>query len=652
MKHFLKKVKSQFSGGVTHTFVNRVIHLISGPITLLLIPIFLSDVTQGFWFTFGSIAGLLAFADLGLTVVVEQFSAHEYAHLKLNKSKVYEGDPEHLQRLISLFRFVLRWTLIVAAIIFPIITVVGGVVLNLHESDSAWLVPWIIFIASRTLGFVISEILAFFHGTGQIGKVQTIIAISNVCMLIVKIILLVFRFNLFSLAIATALGVLAQLVFLFVFFNKPLRQLFSTKLTRSYKWFKSFVALMWKFALSALSGYLVFQIYTPLAFIAFDPVDAGRVGITLTLIMACLTFSMVWLSVANPKMNMAVSKGDWSKLERLAKKNTLLAIGTYLVGAGILLGGFAIFQSRIAILESFMPLTAVAILLAALSLQPFITGVAMFGRAHKQEPFFIVTLVTAAVSIGLTVLFVNILPIDFIFLGLLVAGVLNVPVYVIMYKKLKLKWRQHYMEHHFKKEQNMIFTRTKLDGVVEVELKSFGDNRGWFSETYNKEVFDKNGVVYNFVQDNHSYSATKGTVRALHLQNAPFAQAKLVRCVRGAIFDVAVDLRQDSPTYKQWVGVELSAENKKMLMIPRGFAHGFVTLCDDTEVMYKVDNHYNKESEVGIIFNDPDIGVEWGVEEPILSDKDKVAKVLAECNIAWDKSEVLAETLEDSGKQA
>ena len=186
---------------------------------------------------------------------------------------------------------------------------------------------------------------------------------------------------------------------------------------------------------------------------------------------------------------------------------------------------------------------------------------------------------------------------------------------------------------------NMQFTKTKLDGVVEITPKAFGDNRGWFCEVYNKKVFDEAGVVYDFVQDNHSYSAQKGTVRALHLQNAPHAQSKLVRCVRGAIFDVAVDLRENSPTYKQWIGVELSAENKKMLMIPRGFAHGFVTLTDDTEVCYKVDNHYNKESEVGIIYNDPNIGIDWGVDEPVLSDKDKIAGLLKDANIIFEQTE-------------
>jgi len=181
----------------------------------------------------------------------------------------------------------------------------------------------------------------------------------------------------------------------------------------------------------------------------------------------------------------------------------------------------------------------------------------------------------------------------------------------------------------------MNFIKTKLDGVVIVEPRAFSDNRGWFMETYNKAVFDKNGLLYDFIQDNHSYSMAKGTVRALHLQNAPYAQAKLVRCVRGAIFDVAVNLRKDSPTYKQWVGVELSAENRKQLMIPRGFAHGFVTLTDNTEVCYKVDNPYNKDSEIGIIYNDPDIGIDWGVDDPILSDKDRVATILKDCVITW-----------------
>ena len=163
---------------------------------------------------------------------------------------------------------------------------------------------------------------------------------------------------------------------------------------------------------------------------------------------------------------------------------------------------------------------------------------------------------------------------------------------------------------------------TALEGVYIIEPKVFGDYRGYFMETYSTKVFADMGIDNVFVQDNQSFTAQKGTLRGIHFQNAPMAQAKLVRVTRGAVLDVAVDLRKGSPTYKKWVGVELSAENKRMLFIPRGFGHGFVTLTDDVEFCYKVDNLYSKECDRGIQFNDPDIGVEWGVTDPVLSQQD------------------------------
>lgn len=177
----------------------------------------------------------------------------------------------------------------------------------------------------------------------------------------------------------------------------------------------------------------------------------------------------------------------------------------------------------------------------------------------------------------------------------------------------------------------MKITKTKLEGVVIIEPDVFGDNRGFFMESWNKEKMEEVGLFYNFVQDNHSKSTVKGTLRGIHFQKGDKAQAKLVRCVKGAVLDVAVDLRKNSPTFKQWVGVELSAENKKQLLIPRGFGHGFVTLTDDVEFLYKADNYYAPEADAGIRWNDLDIGVDWGVENPILSDKDKKNPFLKDC---------------------
>ena len=175
---------------------------------------------------------------------------------------------------------------------------------------------------------------------------------------------------------------------------------------------------------------------------------------------------------------------------------------------------------------------------------------------------------------------------------------------------------------------------TKLPGVVIVEPQVFGDHRGWFMESWSKKTMADNGLNVTFVQDNQSYTARKGTLRGIHFQQYPMAQTKLVRVTRGAVMDVAVDLRKDSPTYRQWVAVELSAENRKQLLIPQGFGHAFLTLTDDVEFVYKCDNFYSKEHDRNIRFDDPELGVEWGIAEPILSEKDAAAPFLkdSDCN--------------------
>lgn len=181
----------------------------------------------------------------------------------------------------------------------------------------------------------------------------------------------------------------------------------------------------------------------------------------------------------------------------------------------------------------------------------------------------------------------------------------------------------------------MKIIKTKLEGVVIIEPDVFGDNRGFFMESWSQKKMEEAGLLYNFVQDNHSRSSVKGTLRGIHFQKGDKAQAKLVRCVRGAVLDVAVDLRHDSPTYKQWVAVELSEDNFKQLLIPRGFGHGFITLTDDVEFLYKADNYYAPEADGGIRWNDPEIGVDWCIENPILSEKDKKNPWLQEAGLIF-----------------
>lgn len=168
----------------------------------------------------------------------------------------------------------------------------------------------------------------------------------------------------------------------------------------------------------------------------------------------------------------------------------------------------------------------------------------------------------------------------------------------------------------------MKFTETKLKGAFIVELEKREDSRGFFARTFCKNEFEAHGLESNIVQTNMSQTLKKGTLRGMHFQKAPYGETKLVRCTRGAVYDVIIDLRPESVTFKQWFGIELTAENHTMLFVPRGFAHGFVTLVDDCEVMYEVSQFYTPEADSGVRYNDPAFGIVWPTEILEVTEKD------------------------------
>ncbi len=182
----------------------------------------------------------------------------------------------------------------------------------------------------------------------------------------------------------------------------------------------------------------------------------------------------------------------------------------------------------------------------------------------------------------------------------------------------------------------MKVTPLRLQGASIIEPIVHGDSRGYFMESYNEAIFQQQGINYDFIQDNQSLSAEPGVLRGLHYQLNPKAQTKLLRVLSGAIYDVIVDIRRNSPTFGQWVGVILSEHNHRQILVPNGFAHGFCTLVPNTQVFYKVDEYYSPENDRGILWNDPALGIDWPTSNPILSDKDQRHPLLKDAELNFE----------------
>ena len=444
----IKKVRNTVDSAVLSTLANNLWMLVRGPVSLLMIPLFLSDVNQGYWFTFGSLAALCTFADLGFTAIVGQFSAHEYAHLRINSEGMLEGNKYYLERIISLFRFVLKWIATVAGIAIPVIAVIGVLVLNSQGNMSEWLLPWLLYIIGSGLNFGMGAILSFFAGCDQIAKIQRNYLIGSITITVATWILLALNFNLYTLAITSIFGAVVNLGLLIINFKNILVQMLKTKLTHQFNWRNDFMNLIWKYALSWIAGYFIFQIFTPLAFMVFDPIQAGRVGITLTLIKTFFTIASVWIDVMVPKINMSVAKHQWKIMGRQLYKGTIMSIVTFTVGAVVMLGGYAMLVGHIAILDRFLGIAPMTMLLSAFFLQIIINSIAIYGRSHKIEPFVIPSLIGAAVSISITLMAVFTLGINFIFMGIMVSSIVGIVMFIVIFLKRKTTWNLDYEKKH------------------------------------------------------------------------------------------------------------------------------------------------------------------------------------------------------------
>jgi O-antigen/teichoic acid export membrane protein len=427
------------------TLINYFWRLLSASLVLLLIPMFLNPEQQGYWYLFSSLSALSIFADLGFSNIVLQFSAHEFAFLHFSDEGLLAGDGLYLKKLGSLFRFVIKWISTVCAVVFPIIFVIGICFFIRDGVLKVYLLPWIVYTVGSLINFFNNSILSFVEGFNRIEIIQNIrfrVAVINSA---IVALVLVLGGNIYALAIGILLS--SSFIFFSIFgvFRKILGQLTNVSAGFYYPWRKEILSLFVKYALSVSSGYFLFHIYTPLMHYFHGPVYGGKVGISLSLVLATYNMSYIWMYTITPKMNMLISQKKWQELDNLYAKRTLYSLGSYLLMIGalfcflVLFDRFWIIPKLTGRFLSSMPLT---ILFFCYFVQLFISCWALYLRAHKREPYVIPSVASAVWTMLATFFAGKYLSPSLFFLGFLSGYVWGTPVCYCIYRRCKKRWHE------------------------------------------------------------------------------------------------------------------------------------------------------------------------------------------------------------------
>lgn len=433
--------KTLLSHDFRHTAINQLWKLLSGPMLLILVPLYLTAEAQGYWFTFISLAALAVFADMGFSTILLQFSAHEFAHLQFVDGKKLAGNEEHLNRIASLLRFALKWSLAMALLVFPFVLLVGYILLSKKSAEVDWLIPWILYGVASVLVFMNSMLLSFIEGCDSVGDVQKIRFHISVITVGLTLVLLVGDCALYALAIGLLIGAIAGLSMIVYRYRTMLFQLYDLSRHITHAWKAEIMPLMWRYAISWVSGYFIFSIFTPIAFHYYGAVEAGKVGLSIAVCTAIFGIANIWITIITPKINMLVAKQDYVTLNPIFKRHLWLSVLTYLMGVSVLFLAVTVFKAYISFVDRLVSVESLALISFAWLIHVVINALAIYMRAHKEEPLVAFSFVSG-IYIGITTLLIALyLPLDYYFVGFLSACLWGLPWILLIFSKYKHKER-------------------------------------------------------------------------------------------------------------------------------------------------------------------------------------------------------------------
>lgn len=422
-----------------NTLLNQALKVLCGPLILIIIPLFLTSEEQGFWFTFTSLAALVVFADMGFSNILLQFSAHEFANLEFDKNREIRGEKHRTAKLASLWRFSRRWAAIMGTLAFPLFFLIGLLLFKTRSSEVDWLIPWTIYGLASLVAFTNSISLSFFEGCDNVGEVQGIrlkILLVNFGSLILALLL---NGGLYALALSLSASSLFGFFFIRTKFANAINQFSQINNIAEYKWGREILPLLSRYSISWVSGYFIFQAFTPIAFYHYGPEVSGKIGLSTAVIMAIFGLANVWMVVITPKINILVAKRKYKDLNHIFFRNMHAAAATYALGITVLWVCAKIVEDYFPITERLTSPILMAMLATGWLGQIYINGMAIYIRAHKQEPLMFFSLAMSAYVASGTFFSAKFLSIDFYFVGFLTSYVWAIPFVIIVFRKFYYK---------------------------------------------------------------------------------------------------------------------------------------------------------------------------------------------------------------------
>lgn len=429
--------KSILNGDVKSTALNQLMRFISGPIVIFLYPLYLTSEVQGFWFLMISIGAIAAFADFGFSTILLQFSAHEFAFLKFNSKNEIIGKQENINKLSSLFVFAIRWAVIVSAVSLPLTYITGVLLIGENNPEVDWEVPWLLYNIGAILSFMNGIVLSFFEGCDSVKKVQIIRFQMTVLSTIIVVVALILNFNLYALSLSLLLGSIYGTLLLFIKYKRNIQMFYFQNKLFDYTWGAEIFPLLRRYVLSWSSSYIIFQLFTPIMFHFHGSVEAGKIGISIAIFTSIFSVSNIWTTSVIPKINMAISKLDFIKLNYIFNKYFLLTICTYLLASMVIYILYFILKDRFMFFDRFVNLTALIFLNFCWFGQLFIHNLSIYLRSYKEEPLLIPSILSAIYVFVSTILCVSYLSVDLYFLGLATMFLWLLPWVYIIYNRKK-----------------------------------------------------------------------------------------------------------------------------------------------------------------------------------------------------------------------